>query len=97
MPVRWTKEAAEDLEALLLYVAQRSPAARAHVADRIQHTLDDIASFPRAARFDDETRTHEVVVRGLPLLIIYGVTDVFVEIIAVFHTARDPKMKHSRS
>lgn len=96
MRVRWTKEAADDLENLLLYVEERSPAARAHVADRIQHRVRDMALFPKAARLDRKTGTHEAVVRGLPLLIIYSVTNAFVEVIAVFHSARDPKTKRHR-
>jgi toxin ParE1/3/4 len=93
MPIRWTKEAADDLERLFLYIEKQSPAARIHVADRIRHAVHDIGLFPQAARIDRETGTHEAVVRGLPLLIIYSAEDDFVEILAVFHTARDPRAK----
>lgn len=91
MPIRWTKEAADDLENLLAYIEQDSPLAAVHVARRISQTIQNIILFPEAARLDRETGTHEAVVRGLPLIIIYNVTNSFIEVIAVFHTARNPK------
>ena len=89
----WTREAADDLESVLSYIAARNPIAAAAVAERIDRTVDDIVSFPRAARLDQETGCREAVVRGLPLLIIYTVTSDLIEIIAVFHTSRDPASK----
>lgn len=93
MPTRWTKEAADDLENLLVHIEQDSLLAAEHVAHRISQTIRNITLFPDAARLDRETGTREAVVRGLPLLIVYNVTNSFIGIIAVFHTARDPKNK----
>ena len=97
MLTRWTKEAADDLEGLLAYTEQHSLLAATHVARHISQTIQNIALFPNAARFDRETGTNEAVVRGLPLLIIYNAKKSFIEIIAVFHTARDPKNKRRHS
>jgi toxin ParE1/3/4 len=52
--------------------------------------------FPRAARFDRETETYERPIPGLPLLLIYTVSEKLVEVIAVFHTSRDPAGKRRR-
>lgn len=93
MRVVWTPEATDDLEAILSYLADRSPAAAASVAARIDHTLHAISQFPRAGRLDDETGAREWVVPGLPLLIIYVESTDLIEIIALFHTARDPETK----
>lgn len=93
MRVVWTPEATDDLENVLAYIAARNPAAAASVAERIDRAVDDIAFFPRAARLDRESGCREAVVRGLPLLIIYAVTGDLIEIIAVFHTSRDPATK----
>ena len=94
MPIQWTKEAADDLESLLAYIERDSSLAAVHVARCISQTIRNITIFPDAARLDRETETREAVVRGLPLLIIYNVTSALIEIIAVFHTAREPKNKH---
>jgi len=93
MRVVWTREATEDLENVLAYNAARNPAAAASVAERIDRALDDIVLFPRSARLDPETGCREAVVRGLPLPIIYMLTGELIEIIAVFHTSRDPASK----
>ncbi|OGG91818.1 hypothetical protein A3H16_01735 [Candidatus Kaiserbacteria bacterium RIFCSPLOWO2_12_FULL_53_8] len=50
--------------------------------------------FPRAARFDGETDSYERPIPGLPMLLIYTITDDLVEVIGVFHTSRNPKTKH---
>ena len=93
MRLAWTPEAADDLDNVLSYIAERNPTAAASVAARIDRTVSNILYFPHAARLDAETGARECVVRGLPLLIIYTVTDDLIEIIAVFHTSRDPRHK----
>jgi len=64
-----------------------------HVIDPDAGLSLALAHFPRAARLDEETGAREYVVRGLPLLIIYVAADDWVEIIGIFHTARDPEGK----
>jgi plasmid stabilization system protein ParE len=66
MRVVWTREATNDLENVLAYIAARNPAAAATVAERIDRAVEDIAFFPRAARLDHETGCREAVVRGCP-------------------------------
>ena len=95
MRVRWTREAAADLEDVLSYIAERNPAAAAAVADRIEETITVIKQWPYAARQDKETGVREAVIRGLPLLVIYTINSL-VEIIAVFHTSRNPATKRRR-
>lgn len=63
------------------------------MAARIDRALGTIQNFPNAARLDEETGAHEYVLRGLPLLIIYTVGSDVIEIVAVFHTSRDPERK----
>ena len=46
---------------------------------------------------DRETTTYERPIAGLPLLLIYTVSDELVEVIAVFHTARNPVGKRRRA
>ncbi len=100
-PVVWTAAALHDLDGILTYVATQSAQGAATIATRVDSAVLDISTFPRAARFDRETRTYECVVRGLPLLIIYQLVPmpdakVRAEIVAVFHTSRDPSTKLER-
>lgn len=95
MRVVWTPEAASDLEQVLNCVARHSAAAAADIAARIDKTIESIGQFPHAGRFDPESCCRERVVGRYPLLIVHSVDDrsELVEIIAVFHTSRDPRIK----
>ena len=93
MKAVWTPEAADDLEQLLIFLSERSPTAAASVAARIDHGLKTISEFPSAGRLDQDMDVREWIVPGLPLLIIYQTSAVLIEIIALFHTSRDPDTK----
>lgn len=93
MRVRYTPEAVSDLENVLAYIAERNPTAAASVAAKIDITVASIGQLPFAGRLDQETGARERVVKGLPLLVIYTASEDLVEIIAIFHTSRDPAAK----
>ncbi|MGO8791216.1 MAG: type II toxin-antitoxin system RelE/ParE family toxin [Terriglobia bacterium] len=48
--VRWTPQAADDLEAVSLFIARDSPQLAAAFADRVLRATDRLASFPRSGR-----------------------------------------------
>lgn len=95
MNVVWTPEAADDLDTILAFIAARSPAGAASVAAAIDHSLQTISEFPRAGRLDAETGAREWPIPGLPLLVIYIHDETLVEVIAFFHTSRDPAEKRT--
>ena len=97
MRVGYTAEALGDVRQILSFFADKSPSHAPDVAARIDMAVQAVASFPRAARFDRETSTYERPISGLPLLLIYAVSDELVEVIAVFHTARNPAAKPDRT
>ena len=88
MRIVWTRDARDDLESLLEYIHRFSPAGAANVAARLETTIASIGEFPHAGRLDSATH-----VGRYPLLIVYLVHEDFAEIIAVFHTSRDPDTK----
>ena len=96
MKVAYTAEALGDVAQVLSFVADQSPSHAADVAARIDMVVKALGIFPRAARFDRETETYERPIPSLPLLLIYTVSDKLVEVIAVFHTSRDPTRKRPR-
>ena len=97
MKVVYTAEALGDVGNILSFVAVQSPSHAPNVAARIDMVAKALAIFPRAARYDRETSTYERPIPGLPLLLIYMVSDELVEVIAVFHTSRDPTAKRRRA
>ena len=93
MRVTWTVDAANDLAHVLEYIADKSPVGAASVATVITTTVASISDFPNAGRMDPETGCRERLVGRYPLLLIYKVGTNLVEIIALFHTSRDPATK----
>jgi toxin ParE1/3/4 len=96
MKVAYTAEALGDVAQVLSFVADQSPSHAPDVAARIDMAVKAVGVFPRAARFDSKTETYERPIPGLPLLLIYTASDKLVEVIAVFHTSRDPARKRRR-
>jgi toxin ParE1/3/4 len=91
--VLWSEDAAGDLKHLLAFIAQSSPKGAASVASRIEATLTQVSQFPNAGRLDPETGCRERLVGRYPILLVYLVHPDVVEIIALFHTSRDPAAK----
>jgi toxin ParE1/3/4 len=93
--VLWTEDAVSDLKDLLSYIAQSSTKGAASVAAGIEATVVQISQFPNAGRRDLETGCRERIVGRFPILIVCLVHPDMVEIIAVFHTSRDPASKRT--
>jgi toxin ParE1/3/4 len=96
--IRWTTEAVADLEQILSFVAKQNPQGSATIVTRIEEALSTIEAWPRACRHDATSGTYEWVIRGLPLLLIYELITLpdhstQADIIAVFHTSRNPTDK----
>ena len=87
--VRWTPQAADDLEAICLFVARDSPPLAAALADRILRATDRLVSFPRSGRVVPELGVdslREVIVSSYR--IIYRIQKDEVHLLTVHHGAR---------
>ncbi len=93
MRLRVTRRANGDLQEIAAYVGSDNPAAAARIRDRIEHALRLLTQAPFIGRPGDRPGVRELPVRDLPYLIIYRVTADAVEVLAVFHVARDPARK----
>ena len=97
MRIAYTADALGDVAHVLSFVADQSPSRAPDIAARIDMAVKAVGVFPRAAHFDRATGTYERPIAGLPLLLIYTVSDELVEVIGIFHTARDPAAKRRRA
>ena len=89
MKVRWTAPALRDLEAIGDYIAQdNSAAVAARIVTAILDQVDNLAAFPFIGRAGRVPGTRELVVVDTPFIAPYRVRDAEVEILAVFHGAR---------
>jgi plasmid stabilization system protein ParE len=56
---------------------------------RILAVVRRLAEYPNSGRIGQVPGTRQLVIPGLPYLVIYRVTTTHVEILRVFHTSRD--------
>jgi plasmid stabilization system protein ParE len=87
--VRWTPQAADDLEAVCLFIARDSPQLAAAFADRVLRASDLLASFARSGRIVPELgigNIREIVVGSYR--IIYRIQPEAVHLLTVHHGAR---------
>ena len=89
MRVRWLPSAARALDAEYDYLAAKNPQAARQVFRRIVSATRRLGEFPHSGRVGQVEGTRELVVAGLPYLVVYQVSGEQVEILRVFHTSRD--------
>jgi len=88
--LRYTALALADLDAVLDYIAARSPQGARRVQARLRAVIALLASHPRIGARTDDPAIRRAVAVPYPYLVFYEVTDDEIVIHAVRHAARDP-------
>ena len=89
MQVRWTTPAAQDLEEITLYIQKDSEAAALAVAKALFDAANSLDLLPSRGRVGRIPGTRELVVPGLPYIVLYEIADTAVQILHIFHAARN--------
>jgi len=89
MPVRWTPQALEDLEAIRAYVSRDSLRYAALLVERLFAAVDRLESFPESGRIVPEFQRRDLreVILG-SYRIVYRLHADRAVILTVFHGAR---------
>ena len=89
MVVRWTKPAADDLTNISDYTQEHfGPAQARRTALAIYEAADSLTTFTGRGRPGRKPNTRELVISGLPFVIIYRVHSDAVEITRILHGAQ---------
>jgi toxin ParE1/3/4 len=88
MNIIWYPAAERDLFALADYIAEDNPQAALRVYDTIRKSVDRLAAFPHIGRIGRAEKTRELVIPGLPYIVVYSIDGQDVKIWAVYHTSR---------
>ena len=89
MRVRWTTPALRDLDIIGDHIERENSAAvAARIVTAILDHADNLAAFPHVGRAGRIPDTRELVVVDTPFIVPYRVRDDALEILAVFHSAR---------
>ena len=88
MRLRWRLSAISDLAHIRDYIAASSPSGAQDVVDRVLRSVARLRLFPHSGRVGQVHGTRELVVPGLPYIVVYTHDDEGVDIVAVFHGAQ---------
>jgi toxin ParE1/3/4 len=92
--LRWLRSASASLRLHVSFIATENPRAAAAVRHRIRAAVLRLAEFPESGRTGQVAGTRELVVPGLPYLVVYRIGEESVEILRVFHTAQERSGGH---
>jgi addiction module RelE/StbE family toxin len=87
MRVRWTTDAADDLERICDYIAQTSPDAARRIAKTIVEGVASLDTFPNRGRPGRVDGTREFVFSALPFVAVYEVHDE-VHVLRILHASQ---------
>ena len=89
LSVRWTAPAAEDLRQIVRYIRKDNPTAARAVAKAIFDAANGLDCFPQRGRKGRIAGTREMVLPGLPYLVIYQIEIAAIQILHIYHGARN--------
>jgi toxin ParE1/3/4 len=88
--VRFSPRAAADIDDIIRYIEERSPAGARSVAQGIHTAVQFIGERPEAAERTDNPQVRVKLVRRYPYRIFYTIADDAIIILHVRHTSRRP-------
>jgi len=97
--VRFLQEALDDLEEIVLYIAQDSRAAALRMHDKIIEKASDLATFPKRGRLVPDKKMSAAGYRMLgikPYIAFYRVIDHNVFVYRVLHGATNYPLLYER-
>jgi toxin ParE1/3/4 len=87
--VRVTTPAADDLRDIRAYIARDHKVAAGSVVRRIRSSVALLRRHPELGRMGRIEGTRELVVAGLPYLVVYRLRDQVVEVLRIVHHAQE--------
>jgi len=73
MTIRWTQPANDDFLGIVEWIAAHNPTAAAPVGRRILAAVEQLAEFPFRGKPGRLPDTRELVISGLPYLVVYDI------------------------
>lgn len=87
MKMRWTEGAAGNLNQVEEYITQDNPAAAVATVKKILEAAQILTDYPTLGKRGRERGTRELIVAGLPYIIIYAKHREELVVIRVLHTS----------
>ena len=88
MQLRWTEEAANDLERIADYLVQNTPGRAQGLIQRIYDAAGSLVTLPHRGRPGKVKGTRELVLSALPYVVVYVVREDAVVVVRILHGAQ---------
>lgn len=88
LQLRWTEQAATDLENITDYLFQNAPSRAADLVTEIYDAPAGLLTFPYKGRKGKKEGTRELVLSPLPYIVVYRVTSEVVYVVRILHGAQ---------
>lgn len=89
MRIRWTPSAAADLQAISDYLKDHHPRYRDATIRKLYDTIRALKQWPLRGHIGREEGTRELLFLPLPYVAVYRVTEQYVEVLRIYHTAQE--------
>jgi len=86
--LRWTKEAAADLNKIADYLFQKSPTRAAELVRGIYEGPATLLTFVYSGRVGRKEGTRELVLWPLPYIVVYRITGEVIHVVRILHQAQ---------
>jgi toxin ParE1/3/4 len=88
MELRWTEEAANDLEHIADYLFEKAPGRAGELVREIYDAPSALLTFPHRGRPGRREGTRELVLSPLPYIVVYQITADVIHIVRILHGAQ---------
>jgi toxin ParE1/3/4 len=89
MRIRWTPASADDLQNISDYLHQKQPQFAQPTIGRLYAEIRQLSHFPSRGRPGRELGTRELILTGLPYVVVFRSTDQVVEILRIYHGSQN--------
>jgi toxin ParE1/3/4 len=89
MAIVWTTAARRDVNEIWDFIEVRNPNAAELVSSEILRAVEGLLQLPKRGKPGRVKETRELVVSGLPYVVVYLLADERVVILRVLHGAQD--------
>jgi toxin ParE1/3/4 len=88
MELRWTQEAAADLERITDYLFVHAPERAERLVRALYEAPSSLLTFPHRGRSGTKEGTRELVMSPLPYIVVYKVREDAVYVVRILHGAQ---------
>ena len=88
MDLRWSQDAADDLERITDFLFENVPERAAELIRTLYNAPAILLTFPHRAGSGKKEGTRELVLTALPYIVVYRVEGDMIEILRILHGAQ---------